>query len=81
MDGRLQAKQHEFDSAVLKGNVAKPSSQQYFIGFPETCTRQDHTIPRSSITYSLHCSSFFGLTHFRLRILKGNPKKGLQWRL
>ena len=32
-------------------------------------------------TYSLHCSSFFGLTNSILRILKGNPKKELQWRL
>ena len=32
-------------------------------------------------TYSLHCSSFLGLTKFILRILKGNPQKELQWRL
>ena len=32
-------------------------------------------------TYSLHCSSLFGLTNSILRILKGNPKKELQWRL
>ena len=33
------------------------------------------------VTYSLHCSSCFGVTNFVLRILKGNPKKELQWRL
>ena len=32
-------------------------------------------------TYSVHCSSFFGLTNPILGILKGNPKKELQWRL
>ena len=32
-------------------------------------------------TYSLHCGAFFGfITTFMLRILKGNPKKELQWR-
>ncbi|OLP86658.1 hypothetical protein AK812_SmicGene32214 [Symbiodinium microadriaticum] len=31
------------------------------------------------VTYSLHCSSCFGVTNFVLRILKGNPKKELQW--
>ena len=31
-------------------------------------------------TSSLHCSSFFGLTSSIVRILKGNPKKELQWR-
>ena len=33
-------------------------------------------------TSSLHCSSFFGFNQFyvMLRILKGNPKKELQWR-
>ena len=27
-------------------------------------------------TYSLHCSSFFGLTSFIVRTRTGNPKKG-----
>ena len=31
--------------------------------------------------YSLHCSSFFGLTKYIIRILESNPKKELQWRL
>ena len=38
-------------------------------------------VPRFDPAYSLHCSSFFGLTNSILRILKGNPKKELQWRL
>ena len=37
--------------------------------------------PLYLLYYSLHCSSFFGLTSFILRILKGNPQKELQWRL
>ena len=32
-------------------------------------------------TYSLHYSSFFGLTALILRILQGNPQEGLQCRL
>ena len=37
--------------------------------------------PLSLFAYSLHCGSFFGLTNSILRILKGNPKKELQWRV
>ena len=35
----------------------------------------------SDSTYGLHCSCFFGLTKYTLRILKGSPKKELHWRL
>ena len=31
--------------------------------------------------YGLHCSSVFGLTNWRFRILTSSPAKGLQWRL
>ena len=36
---------------------------------------------RRLTTDSLHCGSFFGSTIFTFRILRGNPKKELQWRL
>ena len=48
--------------------------------------RREITFPLAASTildnaYSLHCSSFFGLTNSILRILKGNIQKELLWSL
>ena len=51
------------------------------VRFPRLCATGKSGPGVLAISYSLHCSSFFGLTSSILGILKGNPKKELQWRL
>ena len=64
----------------LRQCAYKPDMRETRLG-----ARQAPPAPGSEslgFTYSLHCSSLFlGLTNFVLRILKGNPKKELEWRL